>query len=76
MKPGELRAWKKEYLKAYAKAYIEKPQGHFILIERFEMNFDYLSEEKPHWYIMFSGGMGVLEEEVIEENSEMINEAG
>lgn len=70
MKPGELRAMKNEYLKANT----ENP--HFVLIERFEMNFDYLSEEKPYWYIMFSGGMGVLEEWVIEENSEMINEAG
>jgi len=76
MKPGELRAWKNEYLKACTKAYIEKPQEHFVLIERFEMNFDYLSEEKPYWYILFSVGMGVLEEWVIEENSEVINEAG
>ena len=40
------------------------------------MNFDYLSEEKPHWYILISGGIGVLEEEVIKEKSEAINETG
>ena len=68
MKPGELRVWKNEYLKAYT----EKPPANFVLIERFEMNFDYLSEEKPYWYILISGGMGVLEECVIEENTEVI----
>ena len=70
MKPGELRVWKNEYLAAYA----EKPPANFVLIERFEMNFDYLSEEKPYWYILISGGRGVLEEWVIKEKSEVLDE--
>ena len=72
MKPGELRTLNDEALQDCDPEYPK----YFLLLDRFEMAFNYRGEEKPYWHIWTSAGMGMLLEEVIEKNSEAINETG
>jgi len=65
MKPGELRALSDEAMLGCAPEY----PRHIVLLDRFEMAFDYRWGEKTYWHIWCSGGMGMLTEEEIEMTS-------
>ncbi len=68
MKPGELRALSDEAMLGCAPEY----PRHIVLLDRFEMAFAYLCEEKTYWHIWTSAGMGMLTEEEIEMNSRLV----